>query len=111
NMKEGDVELNALQNAFMNIATAKVALSAEEARDMQILRSSDRISINRDRQIADAKNAVLEMYDAGYTMPPRANNIRVQGRAGLALVMAGVNGMRMGNYISEHDAKIALKLA
>src|SRR5690606_37853101 len=78
NMKEGDVELNALQNAFMNIATAKVALSAEEARDMQILRSSDRISINRDRQIADAKNAVLEMYDAGYTMPPRAHNIRVQ---------------------------------
>ncbi len=110
-LKEGDVELNALQSTFMNIATAKVALSAEEARDMMILQSSDRISINRDRQIADAKDAVVELAESGYTMPQRADNIKVQGRAGLALVMAGLNGMRMGNYISEHDAKIALKLA
>ena len=49
-LQEGDVELNALQNAFMNIATAKVALSAEEAREMNILRPFDRVSINRDRQ-------------------------------------------------------------
>jgi 3-hydroxyacyl-CoA dehydrogenase len=110
-LEEGDVELNALQNAFMNIATAKVALSAEEARDMKIIREHDRISINRDRQIADAKEAVIELAESGYTMPQMVKNIKVQGRAGLALVMAGVNGMRMGNYISEHDAKIALKLA
>jgi 3-hydroxyacyl-CoA dehydrogenase len=110
-LQEGDVELNALQNAFMNIATAKVALSAEDAREMNILRSFDRVSINRDRQIADAKEAVIELSEAGYTMPQMATNIKVQGRAGLALVMAGVNGMRMGNYISDHDAKIALKIA
>lgn len=110
-LQEGDVELNALQNAFMNIATAKVALSAEEAREMNILRPQDRVSINRDRQIADAKEAVIELYDAGYTMPQQAKNIKVQGRAGMALFMAGVNGMRMGNYISDHDAKIALKIA
>jgi 3-hydroxyacyl-CoA dehydrogenase len=95
----------------MNIATAKVALSAEEAREMKIIRSQDRISINRDRQIADAKDAVLELYESGYTMPVPANNIKVQGRAGMALFMAGVNGMRMGNYISDHDAKIAMKIA
>lgn len=110
-LEEGDVELNALQNAFMNIATAKVALSAEEARDMKILRSLDRVSINRDRQIADAKEAVIELYEAGYTMPQQAKNIKVQGRAGMALFMAGVNGMRMGNYITDHDSKIALKIA
>ncbi|MBT1706023.1 3-hydroxyacyl-CoA dehydrogenase/enoyl-CoA hydratase family protein [Chryseosolibacter indicus] len=110
-LKEGDVELNALQNAFMNIATAKVATSAEEAREINILRTVDRISVNRDRQIADAKEAVIELYEAGYSMPQEATNIKVQGRAGLALVMAGVNGMRMGKYISEHDAKIALKIA
>jgi 3-hydroxyacyl-CoA dehydrogenase len=110
-LQEGDVELNALQNAFMNIATAKVALSAEEARDMNILRSFDRVSINRDRQIADAKDAVIELAEAGYTMPQQAKNIKVQGRAGMALFMAGVNGMRMGNYVSDHDAKIALKIA
>jgi 3-hydroxyacyl-CoA dehydrogenase len=110
-LQEGDVELNTLQNAFMNIATAKVALSAEEARDMNILRSFDRISLNRDRQIADAKDAAIELSEAGYTMPQQAKNIKVQGRAGMALFMAGVNGMRMGNYISDHDAKIAMKIA
>lgn len=109
--QEGDIELNALQNAFMNIATAKVALSAEEAREMNILRPFDRVSINRDRQIADAKKAVLELSEAGYTMPAQAKNIRVQGRTGMALFMAGVQGMRMGNYISDHDVKIAMKIA
>jgi 3-hydroxyacyl-CoA dehydrogenase len=110
-LEEGDVELNALQNAFMNIATAKVALSAEEAREMKILRPVDRISMNRDRQIADAKEAVIELAEAGYTMPQPSKNVKVQGRAGMALFMAGVNGMRMGNFITEHDAKIAIKIA
>lgn len=109
--QEGDIELNALQNAFMNIATAKVALSAEEAREMSILRPVDRISMNRDRQISDGKKAVIELSEAGYTMPQEAKNIRVQGRTGMALFMAGVHGMRMGNYISDHDAKIAMKIA
>ena len=109
--EEGDVELNALQNAFMNIATAKVALSAEEAKEMGILRDFDRISMNKDRQLKDAKSAVLELAEMGYTMPTQAKNIRVQGRAGLALFTAGVYGMRMGNYISDHDQKVALKIA
>jgi 3-hydroxyacyl-CoA dehydrogenase len=109
--QEGDVELNALQNAFMNIATAKVALSAEESREMGILRDKDRVSINKDRQIIDAKSAVIELADAGYTMPVHAKNIRVQGRTGMALFMAGINGMRMGNYISDHDVKVARWIA
>jgi 3-hydroxyacyl-CoA dehydrogenase len=67
--------------------------------------------MNRDRQISDAKDAVIDLAEAGYTMPQQATNIRVQGRTGIALFMAGVQGMRMGNYISDHDAKIALKIA
>jgi 3-hydroxyacyl-CoA dehydrogenase len=110
-IQEGDVELNALQNAFMNIATAKVALSAEDARDMGILRGKDRISVNKDRQLLDAKAAVIELAEAGYTMPVQANNIKVQGRTGLALFKAGIFGMRMGNYITDHDMKIADKIA
>jgi 3-hydroxyacyl-CoA dehydrogenase len=110
-LQEGDVELNALQNAFMHIATAKVALSAEEAREMGILRNKDRITMNKDRQIADAKDAVLELYSMGYTMPVQATNIKVQGRTGMALFAAGVNGMKMGKYISDHDMKIAMKIA
>ena len=108
---DGDVELNALQSAFMNIATAKVALSAEEARDMGILRDRDRISINRERQLLDAKAAAIAMAEEGYNMPVPSNNIRVQGKSGLALFAAGVNGMKMGKFISEHDAKIAMKIA
>ncbi len=106
-MEEGDVELNALQNAFMNIATAKVATSAEEAREFGILKKLDRVSMNKDRQIADAKDTVLELADAGYTMPQQAKNIKVQGRTGQALFLAGLQGMLMGKYISEHDAKVA----
>lgn len=109
--EEGDVELNALQNAFMNIATAKVGLSAEESREMGILRAKDRISVNKDRQILDAKSAVIELADAGYTMPVQAKNIKVQGRTGMALFMAGLQGMRMGKYISDHDVKIARWIA
>lgn len=110
-LEEGDVELNALQNAFMNIATAKVALSAEEAREMGVLRSKDRISINKDRQILDAKAAAIELAEAGYTMPVQSKSIKVQGRTGMALFAAGVNGMKMGRYISDHDMKIAMKIA
>lgn len=110
-LHEGDVELNVLQNAFMNIATAKVALSAEEAREMGILRDIDRISVNKDRQILDAKSAVIDLAEAGYTMPAPAKNIKVQGRTGMALFMAGIHGMRMGNYISDHDMKIARWIA
>ncbi len=106
-MEEGDVELNALQNAFMNIAMAKVATSAEEARDMGILKKLDRVSMNKDRQISDAKQAVLELANAGYTMPQQAKNIKVQGRTGQALFLAGLQGMLMGKFISEHDAKVA----
>ena len=105
--EEGDVELNALQNAFMNIATARVATSAEEAREFGILKKLDRVSMNKDRQIADAKEAVIELANAGYTMQPQAKNIKVQGRTGQALFLAGLQGMLMGKYISEHDAKVA----
>jgi 3-hydroxyacyl-CoA dehydrogenase len=100
-----------LQNSFMNIATAKVATSAYEAFDMNIMRRGDGISVSKNRQIADAKAAVLEMASAGYVQPIPSKNIRVQGNSGLALVAAGVNGMRMGNYISDHDVKIANKIA
>lgn len=110
-MEEGDVELNALQNAFMTIATAKVATSAEEARDLGLLKKVDRISMNKDRQIADAKQTVIELALAGYTMPQQAKNIKVQGRIGQALFLAGLQGMLMGRYISEHDAKVAKWIA
>ena len=107
----GDVEFNQLQEYFMNIATAKVSTSAEEARGLGYLRVSDGISLNRKRQLADAKAKVISMSDLGYTQPIPQRNIKVLGKSGLAYFEAGVMGMIYGGYISEHDAKIAKKLA
>lgn len=107
----GDPELNTLQAAFMNIATAKVSTSAQEALEMNYLRRGDEIVVSRVRLIADAKQAAIELAEAGYTQPKQRTDIRVQGKAGIALFKAGVQGMKMGRYISEHDAKIADKLA
>ncbi len=109
-IEEGDPELNRLQQAFMNIATAKVATSAEEARAMHILRPQDGVTLNRKRLLTDAKAKVIELHQGGYTQPVERKDIKVQGRTGLALFEAGINGMVLGNYISEHDAKIARKL-
>ncbi|MEQ9216602.1 MAG: 3-hydroxyacyl-CoA dehydrogenase NAD-binding domain-containing protein [Cyclobacteriaceae bacterium] len=107
----GDPELNRLQEYFMNIATAKVATSAEEARELFILRPSDRITLNRARLLADAKDRVIELSDAGYTQPTMREDIKVQGRTGMAMFEAGITAMLYGNYVSEHDAKIARKLS
>lgn len=107
----GDPELNTLQAAFMNIATAKVSTSAQEAFEMNYLRRGDEIVLSRARLIADAKQAAIEIAEAGYTQPKQRTDIRVQGKAGIALFKAGVQSMKMGRYISEHDAKIADKLA
>ncbi|MEN7547696.1 3-hydroxyacyl-CoA dehydrogenase/enoyl-CoA hydratase family protein [Rapidithrix thailandica] len=107
----GDVELNALQAAFMNIATAKVATSAQEAYDMHIMRPSDRVTLNRKRLLADAKARAIELAEAGYTQPKQRQDVKVHGKAGMALFEAGITAMLYGNYISEHDAKIARKLS
>ncbi|GAB2525252.1 3-hydroxyacyl-CoA dehydrogenase/enoyl-CoA hydratase family protein [Spirosoma aerophilum] len=107
----GDPELNILQNVFMNIATAKVSTSAQEARDMNYLRSTDQIVLNRSRLLAEAKQAAIELADNGYTQPKPRADIKVQGKTGIALFKAGLTAMRMGRYISDHDMKIADKLA
>jgi len=109
--EEGDIELNTLQNTFMNIATAKVATSAYEAFDMKILMGKDHITLNKDRLIADAKAAVLRMAESGYAMPNPNEKIRVQGKTGIALFLAGIHGMLTGKFITEHDALIAEKIA
>ncbi len=109
--KPNDPELNVLQEYFMNIATAKVATSAYEAKGMDIVRDSDSITLNRSRLLADAKSKVIQLSEAGYTQPTMRNDIKVLGRSSMAMFEAGITGMLYGNYISVHDAKIARKLA
>jgi 3-hydroxyacyl-CoA dehydrogenase len=107
----GDTELNILQTAFMNIAQAKVSTSAQELREMNYLQDKDQIVLNRSRLIVEAKQAAIELADNGYTQPKQRSDIKVQGKTGIALFMAGIAQMRLANYISDHDAKIANKLA
>jgi 3-hydroxyacyl-CoA dehydrogenase len=110
--KAGDAELNILQSAFMNIAQAKVSTSAQEAFDMNYLKSNrDQIVLNRSRLIAEAKASAIELSENGYTQAARRTDIKVQGRAGIAMFKAGIASMRLANYITDHDAKIADKLA
>jgi 3-hydroxyacyl-CoA dehydrogenase len=108
----GDAELNILQAAFMNIAQAKVSTSVQEAFDMNYLKTNrDQIVLNRSRLIAEAKQSAIELAENGYTQPIRRTDIKVQGKTGIALFKAGIKSMRMANYITDHDAFIAEKLA
>ncbi|MBC6410843.1 MAG: enoyl-CoA hydratase/isomerase family protein [Ekhidna sp.] len=107
----GDPELNTLQEYFMTIATAKVATSVEEAKKMNLMRTSDEVTLNRSRLLTDAKNKAIALSEAGYTQPVPRNDIKVQGKSALAMFYAGATGMKYGNYISAHDQKIAQKLA
>lgn len=111
NLKE-DIELNYLQQLFINIGTAKVSTSAHEAFEMAIMQKGrDGISINPDRRIADAKRKVLMLHEQGYTQPVHRTDIKVQGKSGLGPLMAGIHSMWRGNYISDYDKFIAEKLA
>jgi 3-hydroxyacyl-CoA dehydrogenase len=111
-MHEDEPETITLKNRFLTIATAKVATSAHEAFDLGIYRKGlDEISMNQSRRIAEAKKSVIEIYDAGYTMPVQRNDIKVLGRSALGALYAGINGMWRAKYATDHDATVAKKLA
>ncbi|MGF6846196.1 3-hydroxyacyl-CoA dehydrogenase [Chitinophaga sp. W3I9] len=110
--KEGRIEEEPLKDYFMTVATAKVATSGFEGFDMGVLKKGhDEITMNLSRLIADAKRSVIALADEGYTRPVERTDIKVMGRGALGALLAGVYAMKFGNYISEHDQKVANKLA
>ncbi|MEX2589371.1 MAG: enoyl-CoA hydratase/isomerase family protein, partial [Chitinophagales bacterium] len=109
--RSGDVELNRLQEKFINIATAKVATSAYEAKNMDILRKEDLIVVNSDRVIKEAKNEVIRLFELGYTRPIERTDIKVHGKTALGPLYSGSYGFHFGKYASAHDMKIANKIA
>ncbi len=110
--RKNDVELNVLQEHFLTIGMAKVATSAYEAFDTNILQTGkDVVVVNKDRQIAEAKKHALLLADAGYTQPVPRKDIKVLGKQALGMFLVGTDQMQAGKYISEHDRKIANKLA
>jgi 3-hydroxyacyl-CoA dehydrogenase len=109
---EDEPETITLKNRFFTIGTAKVSTSAQEAYGLGILRKGhDEVVMNQGRRIAEAKRAVQEMAEAGYTTPEQRKDIRVLGRMGLGMLYTGINAMFEGNYITAHDVTIAKKLA
>ena len=106
-----DVKNNRLRDAFMNIAMGKVATSAYEAYDMGILeKGKDIVVVNKNRQIAEAKKIAKLLAEQGYTQPI-PQTVKVLGKDALGMFYVGTDQMLTGNYISEHDKKIADKLA
>jgi 3-hydroxyacyl-CoA dehydrogenase len=106
-----DLDLfHALKPVFENIATARVSSSGEDARALGYLRPSDLIAMNRDRQIADAKQTALALLRAGYH-PPAPAQIRVLGEEFLSGAKLAIHMMIRGGYASEYDGAVGRKLA
>jgi 3-hydroxyacyl-CoA dehydrogenase len=103
--------MEAMKKAFETIATAKVATSAHEARGLGFLSNSDRITMNRERVLADAKARALEMVRDGYEPPVPRKDIPAPGENILAALKLGVHIMRQGDYITEYEVKLGTKIA
>ena len=100
-----------LKQRFERIAMAKVSTSAVEARSMGYLSDSDGITMNRDRLLSDAKSRAREMARAGYVALLPRTDIPAPGENVLASLKMGIRLMREGEFISDHDVKIANWLA
>ena len=114
-----DLDLfHALKPVFEAIAMAKVGTSAEECRDLGYLRREDGVSMNRDRLVADAKEAALALVRGGYKPlaatwqeGAQTTQIRVLGEQFLAGAKLAIHMMLRGGYASEYDAHVGRKLA
>ncbi|MEZ4986622.1 MAG: enoyl-CoA hydratase/isomerase family protein [Saprospiraceae bacterium] len=107
----GDVQIPTLIEKFKTIAMASVATSANEAFHFGYAQKHrDEVVLNKDRNIALAKHKVLDLA-RNYTQPIQREDITVLGRGGLAALYAAANELKLGRYASEHDIKIAKKVA
>lgn len=100
-----------VRKAFETVAMAKVSTSAKEAQKLGYMKATDRISINRDYLLHDAKRTVLDLAREGYSPPRPQKNIKVMGERGYALLKMGLFYMREGGYISAYDEHVARRVA
>jgi 3-hydroxyacyl-CoA dehydrogenase len=99
-----------LRKVFETVGFAKVSTSGAEARELGYLSADDRIVLNSDHRIAEAKQTVLAMNDAAYRAPNVKGNVYAAGRDVVAAVNVEIYGMIQGGYISEYDGVVARKL-
>ena len=107
----GSDPLPLLQNVMQTVGAAKVSTSAAEARSFGFLTDADRIVLNRDHLLYEAKQEVLEMAAAGYVPPVQADSCFAAGRDVRAALRAGIYVLQQGGYMTEYDAFISGKLA
>ncbi len=107
---EGDVQIPTLIEKFKTLAMASVATSAHEAFNLGYLNHKDSVSVNTARNIGEAKKKVLEL-SPNYTQPGQRLDIDVLGRTGLGALYTASHSLKLGKYASEHDIKIANKIA
>jgi 3-hydroxyacyl-CoA dehydrogenase len=99
--------MEAMKKNFETIAMAKVSTSVSEARALGFLRESDRVTMNRERLLNDAKERARGLADSGYAAPVMRTDIPAPGESVLATLKLGVYLMREGEFISDHDQKVA----
>ncbi len=99
-----------VQAIFKTIGMARVAVSAEEARAMGFLRPSDRLTLDPDQLIHDARRAAIGLVAGGYR-PPARRRFKLPGSSGRAAIELALFGMREGGYVTEHDLTVGKKLA
>jgi 3-hydroxyacyl-CoA dehydrogenase len=97
----------ALKRALETIAMAKASTSAAEARSLGLLATADRITMNRDRLLLDAKAQAATLAESGYAPPQPRTQISAPGIAALATLETGIYLMGEAGYASEHDQKVA----
>lgn len=100
-----------VKEVFLNIGMARVSTSAEEARKLRYLAPHDSITMNRDRQIADAKQLALDLVRLGYRPGKPREDIRALGRPAFARMKLGLHLMRRAEYISDYDVVVGTYLA
>jgi 3-hydroxyacyl-CoA dehydrogenase len=101
----------AMKRTFETVAMAKVSTSAVEARKLGYLSPADRITMNRDHLLADAKEAAIELAMGGYAPPAPRLDIPAPGENLLATLKLGIHTLRKGEFISAHDAVVATRVA
>ena len=85
--------------------------SGTDARAMGYLREADRISMNKDRVLADARATVLWLAEGGYRPPRRRREVRVAGRPGFAELKVMIRQYQAAGYLTDHDVHVAKKFA
>jgi 3-hydroxyacyl-CoA dehydrogenase len=100
-----------LQNVLQTIGTGKVSSSAEEARTFGFLGEADRVVMNRDHLLHEAKQEVLALAEAGYTAPVHERNCYAAGRDARAALRAAIFILQQSGYASEYDAYLSGRLA